>query len=75
MKCEHKDEWLSNYYATVSCWTPYCGGHEIHCMRCGRFITFCLCGANNGESGWSSQRWLNFWRKRREDRHHRIRGS
>lgn len=55
MKCEHKNL-NPNYYEYVSCWTPYCGGSEVHCLDCGVYISKCGCGSNNGMSGWPQKR-------------------
>ena len=42
------------------CSTPFCAGHEVHCKDCGRFISSCLCGASDGESGWPYLRWKRY---------------
>jgi hypothetical protein len=63
VKCEHKN--LSpDYCEYVSCWTPYCGGWEEHCLDCGVFITKCGCGFNNGMSGWPEKRWRKRTRRK-----------
>ena len=57
--CEHKN--LSpNYLEYIYCSTPYCSGHEVHCLDCGAYISECGCGCNNGISGWSNKRWRNY---------------
>ena len=55
LKCEHKNL-DPNYYEHVSCGTPYCSGHETHCLDCGVYISECGCGFNNGMSGWPYRR-------------------
>lgn len=62
-KCKHEN--LSeNYYESVYCGTPYCGGEETHCLDCGVYITKCGCGYCNGMSGWPEKRWRNKRRQR-----------
>ena len=61
-KCKHINE-SSNYLELISCATPYCVGHEIHCLDCGVYISKCDCGCNNGMSGWSNKRWGIYERK------------
>ncbi len=49
-KCQHKN--ISPHYLSyISCSTPYCNGHEIHCLDRGVYISKCKCGVNNGMSG------------------------
>ena len=56
--CEHRDEDSSpDYGPSINCMTPYCEGHEYHCLRCGVYISHCGCGSNNGMSGWPMRRW------------------
>lgn len=63
-KCKHENTY-PNYAVSFACPTPYCGGTEYHCRDCGVYLASCGCGYNNGMSGWSHKRWLNFNKKRR----------
>ena len=63
-KCDHKN--LSpNYCEHIYCETPYCSGIEEHCLDCGIYLSDCGCHSNQGISGWSNKRWLNFYRKKK----------
>jgi hypothetical protein len=53
--CQH--EFYDNYYKYIPCGTPYCGGKELHCKKCGVYISTCGCGSSDGLSGWSYKRW------------------
>jgi len=53
-KCKHD---YSDYFKFVSCETPYCGGQEERCRKCGVYISDCGCHCVAGKSGWSSKRW------------------
>ena len=57
LECEHKDEDLTDHMVYISCPTPYCSGYEVHCRKCGAFITSCGCHFNDGVSGWPIARW------------------
>lgn len=56
-KCKHKNI-SPNYSPMVYCDTPYCTGHEEHCLDCGVYISDCLCHSNFGYSGWPHKRWI-----------------
>jgi len=58
-KCEHKNI-SPNYYQYVPCGTPYCSGHEYHCLDCGVYISDCGCHCCAGFDGWSSKRRKNY---------------
>jgi len=62
-RCEHKNL-NPNYLEGGTCWTPYCGWWEEHCLDCGVYITKCGCGFCNGMSGWPEQRWRSLRRKK-----------
>ena len=62
-KCKHKNLY-DNYLKMISCSSPYCYGHEVHCKDCNVYISTCGCGSENGMSGWSKQRWRNHERKK-----------
>jgi hypothetical protein len=64
IKCKH-EHLNPNYWEYIYCPTPYCSGHEVHCLDCGVFITKCGCGSNNGMSGWPERRWIRFEKKKR----------
>ena len=61
-KCEHKNLY-PNYCVDIPCSTPYCRGYEVHCMDCGAYISKCLCHSNDGISGWSFNRNMNWLEK------------
>lgn len=61
-KCKHKN-FSSDYSEDVYCGTPWCDGVESHCLDCGVFITECDCHCEDGMSGWSIRRRMNFHRK------------
>lgn len=64
-KCAHKN--LSpNYFKHISCATPYCSGHETHCLDCGVYISECKCGFNSGMSGWSLAQWITHNKQKRK---------
>ena len=61
-KCKHKR--LTEHDAWGSCGTDFCGTwSESHCADCGVFIIECLCGDENGMSGWPARRWRAKWKK------------
>lgn len=66
-RCKHRDQDLSrDYYVSISCMTPYCQGHESHCLKCGVYIGECLCMSNNGMSGWPYKRWARSLKPKQE---------
>jgi hypothetical protein len=64
--CQH--EFYDNYCVYLPCDTPYCSGYEVHCKKCGVYISKCNCGYNNGMSGWPYKRWFKeqFLKKKNE---------
>jgi hypothetical protein len=60
--CQH--EINPNYCVHFRCDTLFCSGREVHCLKCGVFISHCDCFANDGMSGWPHKRYTNYWRKR-----------
>ena len=61
-KCKH--EINPNYCEPIYCDTLFCRGVEVHCMKCGVYISHCDCFANDGMSGWPTKRWNVHRRKR-----------
>lgn len=61
--CHH--EINPNYCVHIICDTLFCSGREVHCLKCGVFITHCDCFANDGMSGWSGKRYNTYLRNKR----------
>jgi hypothetical protein len=57
-----------NYHRYLSCGTDECGGLEVHCRKCGWFISECGCGYLRGASKISDKAWNTIYRKKRERR-------
>lgn len=65
-ECKHENLY-ENYLDTWPCPTPYCIAREVHCKDCGRFVTTCECGYNNGESGWPDKRYRKITKRRNKN--------
>lgn len=52
-ECKH--EW-TDYYEDGQCGTPYCKWTELHCRKCGVFVTTCGCHFMDQRDGWSQKR-------------------
>jgi len=53
--CPHLDDDLSPDYAeALGC---VCNGYEVHCLKCGVYMSVCSCGEAVGMSGWPVKRW------------------
>jgi hypothetical protein len=63
--CHH--EINPNYCVSIPCDTLFCSGREVHCLKCGVYITHCDCFSNDGMSGWSDKRYNTYLRNRRFD--------
>jgi len=57
-RCKHKLS--TEYYREWPCETLFCIVHEVHCLKCGVYITHCDCYANDTMSGWPSKRWEHY---------------
>lgn len=63
-KCKH--EISPDYYVYVPCGSLFCNGGEVHCLKCGVYITHCDCFSCDGMSGWPTKRHQTEARKRNE---------
>jgi hypothetical protein len=70
-ECQH--ELSPDYYVYIHCDTLFCSGREVHCLKCGVYISHCDCFSNDGMSGWPDKRHRTEARKRNERR--RIRSA
>jgi len=59
-KCKHNNI-SGDYFVSIPCPTPYCYGHEVHCLDCGVYLTECKCGFLSGSSGWPYARWKKYF--------------
>ena len=57
-RCKH--EISPTYYEDTYCGSLFCKGGEVHCLKCGVYITHCDCFSCDGMSGWPGKRWKNF---------------
>jgi hypothetical protein len=62
--CHH--ELSSDYYVYIPCSTLFCSGKEVHCLKCGVYISHCDCFYNDGMSGWPMSRHRTEERKKNE---------
>lgn len=62
--CDHS-EIFPNYLAFSRCATPYCEIEEVHCRRCGAFVSTCGCHSNDGFSGWPLARYTAMRNRKR----------